>query len=160
MWWNATVVYDEVGKRIVATTGQHHLSETFQRSLCLNDWKCIRNFTVVIDQSEIRLTRIRAKIVLIGRTKVTRAVDPKVYQLMDLVKFEDVVHRSSAMGGTYHVGKYKIHVENPGKISSFQFNPPWTVNCHADRFCEETWRIEAEEMSEDDGSSRNDELFQ
>ncbi|CAA7061606.1 unnamed protein product [Microthlaspi erraticum] len=211
-------------------------------SLILKEWKCIRNFTVVVDESERRLTRIRNKIFLIGRTEVTRAVDPRVYQPMDLVTFEDVVHRTTEMGETYPVdfiGRInyvknlnvlidnslrradgntsakiisyidfrlydnqdhqimcrvkgeladifydrwlndgdmdyvcclynwritpqhpRINVESVREISSFEINPPWNLNRDADRFCQETWRIQDEAMSEDDGSSRSDELFQ
>ncbi|CAA7014724.1 unnamed protein product [Microthlaspi erraticum] len=152
------LLIDAEGKKIVGTIGNSRNENTLRQSLCLNEWKCIRNFNVVINQSDVRLTRIRTKIILIGRTEVTRAVDPQVYQPMDLVTFEDVVHGTTEMGETYHVAT--IHVESVRGISSFEFNPPCTVNRDAQRLCEETWRIQDEAMSLEDGSSYSDELFQ
>ncbi|CAA7060972.1 unnamed protein product [Microthlaspi erraticum] len=54
----------------------------------------------------------------------------------------------------HHVDR--INVENAGKISSFEFNPQWSVNLDAYRFVEETWRTTDECMSDCDGSPRSD----
>ncbi|CAA7052686.1 unnamed protein product [Microthlaspi erraticum] len=161
------LLIDAEGKKIVGTSGNTHFRDTLQRSLSLNDWKCIRNFIVVIDQSEIRLTRIRAKIILIGRTEVTRALDPHVYQPMDLVTFEDVVHGTSQMGETYHVGITRSCVLS-------KENSP--ISCTIDGSTTEIWILFVlyttgesfvdivsggfKMMSEEDGSSRSNEIFQ
>ncbi|CAA7061989.1 unnamed protein product [Microthlaspi erraticum] len=74
----------------------------------LTNAEVIFNFTVLIDQSERRLTKIKARIVLIDGTGISPGVDPEEYQPMDLV----------------------------------------------------SWRMNGEYMSDSDGSSRGDELFQ
>ncbi|CAA7021244.1 unnamed protein product [Microthlaspi erraticum] len=112
----------------------------------LTNAEVIFNFTVLIDQSERRLTKIKARIVLIDGTGISPGVDPEEYQPMDLVRDKEIMCRvkreladmfyDRGLHGRHldsvcalHNWRIDIHhvaginVENAGKISSFDFNP-------------------------------------
>ncbi|CAA7059140.1 unnamed protein product [Microthlaspi erraticum] len=81
---------DETGTKMHAFVEQSNQRKRFKRCLHEGEWKILTGFSVVMVNTEIRLTEARNKIALTSNTSVTPAEDSDAWIPLDIVPYDYV----------------------------------------------------------------------
>ncbi|CAA7054811.1 unnamed protein product [Microthlaspi erraticum] len=113
---NSGVTYrplTEKGTKMHAFVEQSNQMKRFKRCLHEGEWKILTGFSVVMVNTEIRLTEARNKIALTSNTSVTPAEDSDAWIPLDIVPYDYVSNFWNDERTSFPRGKMSLIPRNP-----------------------------------------------